>query len=90
MTASGNKRWRPALRSMKRWLPAVARTTGIVVLTIIIVSVVFRATAPFLISSGPVRSGIEEALSRWTGYRAEIEGSPAIDFWPTPRVTLNR
>ncbi|WFR95851.1 AsmA family protein [Rhizobium tumorigenes] len=90
MTASGNKRWRPALRSMKRWLPAVARTTGIVVLTIIIVTVVFRATAPFLISSGLVRSGIEEALSRWTGYRAEIEGSPAIDFWPTPRVTLNQ
>ena len=75
---------------MGHWLPAVARTTGIVVLTVVIVSVVFRATAPFLISSGIVRSGIEDALSRWTGYRAEIEGAPMIDFWPTPRVTLNQ
>lgn len=90
MTASRNNKWRLALRSMGRWLPAFARTTGIVVLTLFIVSVVFRATAPFLISSGIVRSGIEDALSRWTGYRAEIEGAPTIDFWPTPRVTLNQ
>jgi AsmA protein len=68
----------------------VARTTGTVVLTLIIVFAVFRATAPFLISSGLVRSGIEDALSKWTGYKAEIEGAPTLDFWPTPRVTLNQ
>ena len=78
------------MRSASRWLPAVARTTGIAVLTIIIVFAVFRATAPFLISSGLVRSGIEKALSDWTGYRAQIEGAPTLEFWPTPRVTLNQ
>lgn len=77
------------MRSASRWLPAVARTTGIILLTILIVFAVFRATAPFLISSGLVRSGIEKALSEWTGYRAQIEGDPTLEFWPTARVTLN-
>ncbi|WP_132521278.1 AsmA-like C-terminal region-containing protein [Rhizobium sp. BK376] len=90
MRASRNRRWRLAMRSVGRWLPAVARTTGTVVLTIVIVFAVFRATAPFLISSGLVRSGIEDVLSKWTGYKAEIEGAPTLDFWPTPRVTLNQ
>lgn len=78
------------MRTASRWLPAVARTSGIVLLTIVIVFAVFRATAPFLISSGLVRSGIEKALSDWTGYRAQIEGDPTLEFWPTPRVTLNQ
>jgi AsmA protein len=78
------------MRSASRWLPSVARITGIVVLTVVIVFAVFRATAPFLISSGLVRSGIEKALSDWTGYRAQIEGVPTLEFWPTPRVTLNQ
>ncbi|MGO7624482.1 hypothetical protein ACC687_41975, partial [Rhizobium ruizarguesonis] len=28
-------------------------------------------------------------LSKWTGYHAEIKGSPVLEFWPTPRITLN-
>ncbi|MDE1993971.1 MAG: AsmA family protein [Rhizobiaceae bacterium] len=90
MRASRNKKWWLAMRSASRWLPAVARTTGIVILTIVVIFAVFRATAPFLISSGLVRSGIEKALSDWTGYRAQIEGAPTLEFWPTPRVTLNQ
>src|SRR5262249_28751050 len=90
MTASRNRKWWLAMRTASRWLPAVARTSGIVLLTIVIVFAVFRATAPFLISSGLVRSGIEKALSDWTGYRAQIEGDPTLEFWPTPRVTLNQ
>ncbi|WFU09555.1 AsmA-like C-terminal region-containing protein [Rhizobium sp. CB3090] len=90
MRASRNKKWLMTMRSASRWLPAVARTTGIVLLTIIIVFAVFRATAPFLISSGLVRAGIEDALSDWTGYQAQIEGTPTLEFWPTPRVTLNQ
>ena len=78
------------MRSVGRWLPKLLRTSGAVLLTILVLFAVFRATAPFLISSGLVRSGIEDALSRWTGYRAEIEGTPTLDFWPTPRVTLNQ
>ncbi|WP_184356200.1 AsmA-like C-terminal region-containing protein [Rhizobium sp. BK602] len=90
MRASRNKKWRLTMRSASRWLPTVARTSGIVLLTVLIVFAVFRATAPFLISSGLVRSGIEKALSDWTGYRAQIEGDPTLEFWPTPRVTLNQ
>ncbi len=90
MRASKNNKWRLTLRSASRWLPGAARTTGIVLLTILIVFAVFRATAPFLISSGLVRSGIEKALSEWTGYRAQIEGDPTLEFWPTARVTLNQ
>jgi len=90
MRASRNNKWRLTMRSASRWLPTVARTTGIILLTILIVFAVFRATAPFLISSGLVRSGIERVLSEWTGYRAQIEGDPTLDFWPSPRVTLNQ
>ncbi|WP_267552835.1 AsmA family protein [Rhizobium rhizogenes] len=90
MRASRNNKWRLTIRSASRWLPAVARTTGIILLTVLILFAVFRATAPFLISSGLVRSGIEKALSEWTGYRAQIEGDPTLEFWPTPRVTLNQ
>lgn len=90
MRASRNKKWWLTMRSASRWLPAVARTTGVILLTVLIVFAVFRATAPFLISSNLVRSGIERALSEWTGYRAQIEGDPTLDFWPTPRVTLNQ
>ena len=90
MRASRNNKWRLTMRSASRWLPTVARTTGIVLLTVLVIFVIFRATAPFLISSGLVRSGIEKALSEWTGYRAQIEGDPTLDFWPTPRVTLNQ
>jgi AsmA protein len=90
MRASKNNKWWLTMRSASRWLPTVARTTGIILLTILIVFAVFRATAPFLISSGLVRSGIERVLSEWTGYRAQIEGDPTLEFWPTPRVTLNQ
>ncbi|MDL2401498.1 AsmA family protein [Rhizobium mayense] len=90
MRASRNNKWWLTMRSASRWLPAVARTTGIALFTIIVIFAVFRATAPFLISSGLVRSGIEKALSDWTGYRAQIEGAPTLEFWPTPRVTLNQ
>lgn len=78
------------MRSMGRWLPRVAKTSGAILLSIVIVFAVFRATAPFLISSGLVRSGIEDALSKWSGYKAEIEGTPTLEFWPTPRITLNQ
>ncbi|MDL2407510.1 AsmA-like C-terminal region-containing protein [Rhizobium calliandrae] len=90
MRASRNNKWWLTMRSASRWLPTVARTTGIALFTIIVIFAVFRATAPFLISSGLVRSGIEKALSDWTGYRAQIEGAPTLEFWPTPRVTLNQ
>ncbi|MFS8047967.1 AsmA family protein [Rhizobium sp. BR 314] len=90
MRTSRNNKWWLTMRSVSRWLPAFVRTTGIVLLTLLIVFAVFRATAPFLISSGLVRSGIEKALSDWTGYRAQIEGDPTLDFWPTPRITLNQ
>jgi hypothetical protein len=46
-----------------------------------------RVAGPYVVSTGLVRSGIEDSLSRWTGYNAEITGRPVIEFWPTPRIT---
>ena len=70
------------MRSVGRWLPAVARTTGTVVLTIVIVFAVFRATAPFLISSGLVRSGIEDVHRH-----GEQADSPPRSYAPDVRRT---
>ncbi|MCJ7997441.1 AsmA family protein [Rhizobium cremeum] len=55
----------------------------------LLVFVISRAAAPYLISSGLVRSAMERAVAQWTGHRVSIEGTPEIVFWPEPRVTLN-
>lgn len=90
MRASRNRRWRRALRDVSRWLPPTARISAYIVATAVAIFVVFRVAAPFLISTGLVRSGIEDVLSKWTGYQANIEGAPVLEFWPTPRITLNQ
>ncbi|MDR7143300.1 AsmA protein [Rhizobium sp. BE258] len=75
---------------VSRWLPGVARLATMLLLVSAVIFVSLRVAAPFLVSTGMVRSGIEDALSRWTGYKAEIKGSPGLEFWPTPRITLNQ
>jgi AsmA protein len=50
---------------------------------------VFRVSAPFLVSSTLVRSGMERAVAQWTGHSVAINGIPKLEFWPTPRITLN-
>lgn len=51
--------------------------------------VLARVAAPFVISTGLVRNGIERAISQWTGHRAVIDGAPQVVFWPNPRITLD-
>jgi AsmA protein len=78
------------IRPVSRWLPGVARVATISLLIALAVFVSLRVAGPYVISTGLVRSGIEESLSRWTGYNAEITGRPVIEFWPTPRITINK
>lgn len=78
------------IRPVSRWLPGVAKIATISLLIALAVFVSLRVAGPYVISTGLVRSGIEDSLSRWTGYNAEISGRPVIEFWPTPRITINK
>ncbi|MBB3656306.1 AsmA protein [Rhizobium sp. BK650] len=89
MGTSRQGRWRRWIGPASRWLPAFARVSTIVLLIGLAFFVALRIAAPYLVSTGFVRSGIEDALSKWTGYHAEIKGNPVLEFWPTPRITLN-
>ncbi len=89
MGTSREGRWRKRIGPASRWLPAFARVSTIVLLAGLAFFLALRIAAPYLISTGFVRSGIEDALSKWTGYHAEIKGNPVLEFWPTPRITLN-
>lgn len=75
---------------LSRWLPGVARIATSLVLIAALIFVALRVAAPYLVSTGLVRTGIENQLSKWTGYHAEIKGTPVLEFWPTPRITLNQ
>jgi AsmA protein len=66
------------------------RLSTIALLVALAIFVSLRVAGPYLISTGLVRSGIEDALSKWTGYRAEVKGQPILEFWPTPRITLSQ
>ncbi|MBX4998108.1 AsmA family protein [Rhizobium lentis] len=85
-----HRRWRRKIGSVSRWLPAFARVSTVLLLIALGLFVALRVAAPYLITTGFVRSGIEDALSKWTGYHAEIKGSPVLEFWPTPRITINQ
>ncbi|MFS2180479.1 AsmA-like C-terminal region-containing protein [Rhizobium pisi] len=90
MGTSRHRRWRRKIGPVSRWLPAFARFSTVLLLIALGLFVALRVAAPYLISTGFVRSGIEDALSKWTGYHAEIKGTPVLEFWPTPRITLNQ
>ncbi|KQV43840.1 MULTISPECIES: AsmA-like C-terminal region-containing protein [unclassified Rhizobium] len=47
-----------------------------------------KIVLPFFVSVSLVKENMETALSRWTGARATIEGTPGISFWPGPALTL--
>ncbi|WP_434712095.1 AsmA family protein [Rhizobium sp. YTUHZ045] len=90
MSTSRHHRWRRKIGPVSRWLPAFARMSTLLLLVALALFVALRVAAPYLITTGFVRSGIEDALSKWTGYHAEIKGNPVLEFWPTPRITLNQ
>ncbi|ARQ56853.1 outer membrane AsmA-like protein [Rhizobium sp. Kim5] len=89
MGTSRHSRWRRKIGPVSRWLPTFARVSTVLLLIALGLFVALRVAAPYLITTGFVRSGIEDALSKWTGYQAEIKGDPVLEFWPTPRIILN-
>lgn len=89
MTLFRSANMRKLRRFALRWLPPVARVSVIVFLVLVSIFAIFRISAPFLISSSLVRSGMETAISQWTGHHAVIGGRPQLDFWPVPKITLN-
>lgn len=89
MGTSRHRRWRRKIGPVSRWLPTFARVSTVLLLIALGLFVALRVAAPYLITTGFVRSGIEDALSKWTGYQAEIKGDPVLEFWPTPRIILN-
>ncbi|KQV32221.1 cell envelope biogenesis protein AsmA [Rhizobium sp. Root1203] len=89
MGTSRQPQWRRKIRPVSRWLPGIARLATISLIVVLTTFVALRVAGPYLISTGLVRSGIEDALSKWIGYDAEIAGRPVVEFWPTPRITLS-
>jgi AsmA protein len=89
MGTSRQPHWRRRIRPISRWLPGIARLATISLIVVLTIFVALRVAGPYLISTGLVRSGIEDALSKWIGYNAEIAGKPVVEFWPTPRITLS-
>ncbi len=73
-----------------RWLHILARTATILLLCFLLIFVALRVAAPYVVSTRMVRTGIENALSEWTGYRAQISGHSELEFWPTPRITIHQ
>lgn len=76
-------------RTREYWLKIAGRFS-IASLTVVSLYVAFIAIAPFLISNTLVRSSMEHAVAAWTGHYATIEGPPEIQFWPEPRISLNK
>ncbi|SFB09543.1 AsmA protein [Rhizobium sp. NFR07] len=55
---------------------------------LIVLGIVFRIAAPFMISTLVVRESMENSVSQWTGHNATIGEVSRIRFWPHPEVTL--
>ncbi len=86
-----NKRKWPLLKPdarRKRIVLKVLRGALVIAAVAIALSVASRVAAPYLISSSVVRSAMERAVAQWTGHRATIKGTPELQFWPEPRITL--
>ncbi|MCO5733074.1 AsmA-like C-terminal region-containing protein [Rhizobium sp. SSA_523] len=59
---------------------------GAAVLLVLILS--FRVIAPVLISSALVRDQMESAVEAWLGHDVVIDGTPQLQFWPRPLITM--
>ncbi|MCM2291348.1 hypothetical protein NAC44_03275 [Allorhizobium sp. BGMRC 0089] len=79
----------PHHHKMKR--PSTGRMLSLFVLVLVIglsVFVASRLLGPYIVSSSLVRGSIERAIGRWSGHKVEIGGTPSLEFWPEPRITL--
>ncbi|BCH65029.1 AsmA family protein [Agrobacterium vitis] len=85
MTLGSKRKW----SGPGRWRgPRLARTAIAVIAVALCVFVASRLAAPYIVSSSLVRGSIEKAISRWSGHDVEIAGTPSLQFWPEPRITL--
>lgn len=75
-TNANRRRW-------LRWILAGTVLAGLV-------AGVAGVALPFAISTDLVRDRLERDISEWTGHEVELLDNPEIDFWPVPRIELNR
>lgn len=80
---TGLERTRANRRRWLRWALAGAVVAGLV-------AGVAGIALPFAISTDLVRDRLERDISDWTGHEVELLENPEIDFWPVPRIALNR
>lgn len=83
--------WKKILRPdprRNRLMRRLLRGGGIALLVGLSFFVASRALAPYLISSSLVRSAMEDAVAQWTGHDVTIAGTPQLQFWPEPRISL--
>ena len=66
-----------------RWSLAAVILAGIV-------AVVAGIALPFAISTDLVRDRLERDISEWTGHEVQLLDTPEIEYWPVPRIALNR
>jgi len=80
---TGLERKRANRRRWLRWALAGAIVAGLI-------AGVAGIALPFAISTDLVRDRLERDISEWTGHEVELLEDPEIDFWPVPRISLNR
>lgn len=80
---TGLERKRANRRRWLRWTLAGAVVAGLI-------AGVAGIALPFAISTDLVRDRLERDISEWTGHEVELLEDPEIDFWPVPRISLNR
>jgi len=88
MTEFRIRRPRKLLNWFRRFWRKLVSAAVVAIGVLAFAFVLARVAAPFIISTGLVRNGIERAISQWTGHQAVIDGAPQVVFWPNPRITL--
>ncbi|MDO9418294.1 AsmA family protein [Pararhizobium sp.] len=66
-----------------------SRVVQSILLGILVLYIALKGLLPLLVSTSTVKTGMEDALSTWTGGRATIIGEPTLSFWPNPTITMH-
>jgi AsmA protein len=75
------------LRS-KIWRHRLFRTAVLAGVLALALVMLLRLLAPVMVSAGMVRESMEQSVETWLGHDVAIEGTPELQFWPQPTVTL--
>ncbi|THF50883.1 AsmA family protein [Allorhizobium terrae] len=68
--------------------PRLLRIALVVAVVSLGAFVASRIAAPYIVSSSLVRGSIEKVVGRWSGHDVQIAGTPELQFWPQPKITL--